>query len=181
MQNNDNEHSKKLTSPNLSTSRPQRKLLGPFLHSRWIGSPVRPLYLKAGPETTEPLKNVCSERSESCWGRLRCLCVKSVSKRCKLERRPSKCCLTHAGWCCKPTLLWVSVTVRAADRRSNSAKKQTNVHRRRCPQTFGRTVHSWIWRVEEKKLCDRETRMTRKKPCCQRDGWRDTNWFYSRL
>lgn len=35
-------------------------------------------------------KRVCSERSESCWGRLRCLCIKSVSKRCKLERRPSK-------------------------------------------------------------------------------------------
>lgn len=139
MQNNDNEHSKKLTSPNLSTSRPQRKLLGPFLHSRWIGSPVRPLYLKAGPETTEPLKNVCSEHSESCWGRLRCLCVKSVSKRCKLERRPSKCCLTHAGWCCKPTLLWVSVTVRAADRRrtlqrNRQTTRDAGVHRRLVAQ-----------------------------------------------
>lgn len=68
-----------------------------------------------------------------------CLCVKSVSKRCKLERRPSKCCLTHAGWCCKPTLLWVSVTVRAADRRrtlqrNRQTTRDAGVHRRLVAQ-----------------------------------------------
>lgn len=46
--------------------------------------------LEGRPRNAKPLENVCSERSESCWGRLRCLCVKSVSKRCKLEHRPSK-------------------------------------------------------------------------------------------
>lgn len=46
--------------------------------------------LEGRPRDAEPLENGCSERSESCWGRLRCLWVKSVSKRCKLEHRPSK-------------------------------------------------------------------------------------------
>lgn len=46
--------------------------------------------LEGRPRDAGPLENGCSERSESCWGRLRCLWVKSVSKRCKLEHRPSK-------------------------------------------------------------------------------------------